>query len=90
METKEKMTKAELKNYYNEEVDVFLHKDDGKYKDDVIVIHNGTAIKIPRGKHVKVKRKYALIIDQSMADASAANEKAIALQNEATNIKTAE
>ncbi|MEE1049881.1 MAG: hypothetical protein U0M60_20970 [Clostridia bacterium] len=90
METKEKMTKAELKNYYNEEVDVFLHKDDEKYKDDVIVIHNGTAIKIPRGKHVKVKRKYALIIDQSLADVSAANEKAIALQNEAAEIRTAE
>ena len=90
METKGKMTKAELKNYYNEEVDVFLHKDDGKYKDDVIVIHNGTAIKIPRGKHVKVKRKYALIIDQSMADKSAADEKAKALQKEAAEIKITE
>ena len=90
MEKKEKMTKAELKEYYDEEVDVFLHKDDGKYKDDVIVIHNGTAIKIPRGKHVKVKRKYALIIDQSIEDKSIADEKAIAMQNNTGEIKMSE
>lgn len=90
MEKMEKMTKTELKNYYNEDVDVFLHKDADKYKDDVIVIHNGTAIKIPRGKHVKVKRKYALIIDQSMEDKNIADTKAIAMQKETEGIKITE
>ncbi len=76
-----KMSKEEMKNYLNEEVSVTLHKDDNKYKDDVIVILNGTAIKIPRGKPVKIKRKYALIIEQSMSDKTVAIEKATELQN---------
>ncbi len=64
----------ESKDYLNEEVEILLHKDDGRYKDDVVVILNGTAILIPRGKKVKVKRKYAQIIEQSLgqkAEASA-------------------
>ena len=62
------------KDYLNEEIEVLLHKDDGRYKDDVVVILNGTAMVVPRGKKVKIKRKYALIIEQSMgqkADAAA-------------------
>ena len=54
------------KDYLNEEIEVLLHKDDGRYKDDVVVILNGTAMVVPRGKKVKIKRKYALIIDQAM------------------------
>ena len=62
-------TKKEIvnnKDYLNEEVEIMLHKDDGKYKDDIIVILNGTAIVVPRGKKVKIKRKYANIIEQSL------------------------
>lgn len=54
------------KDYLNEEVEIMLHKDDGKYKDDIVVILNGTAIVVPRGKKVKIKRKYANIIEQSL------------------------
>ena len=53
------------KNYLEEEVEITLHKDD-KNKDDVTVILNGTAIKVPRGKKVKIKRKYANLIEESL------------------------
>lgn len=59
-------TKETKKNYLDEEVEIMLHKDDGRYKDDVVVILNGTAMVVPRGKKVKIKRKYALIIEQSL------------------------
>ena len=54
------------KGYYNELVEVELFKDNGKYKDDVFVAVNGVGCIIPRGKKVKVKRKYALAIGDSM------------------------
>ena len=57
-------------------------KDDGKYKSDVIVILNGVAIKVPRGKPVKIKRKYANIINESMAESSRATERSFALAKE--------
>lgn len=67
----EKTASAEIKKYseewYNEEVTVNLIKDNGKYKEDVIVTCNGTSIKIPRGKPCKVKRKYALILEEAQA-----------------------
>lgn len=53
------------KNYLEEEVEITLYKDD-KNKDDVTVILNGTAIKVPRGKKVKIKRKYANLIEESL------------------------
>ena len=51
---------------YNELVEVELFKDNGKYKDDVLVAVNGVGILIPRGEKVKVKRKYALALENSM------------------------
>lgn len=65
----------ENKDYLNEEVEITLHKDDGRYKDDVVVILNGTAIVVPRGKKVKIKRKYALIIEQSLGQKGKAQER---------------
>ena len=81
---KEKTTKTEVseKDYLNEEVEITLMKDDGKYKDDVVVILNGTAIKVPRGVPVKIKRKYANIIKESMAENSKAVLKAASLATE--------
>ena len=75
-EVNETKTKAD---YLNEEVEIMLHKDDGKYKDDVVVILNGTAIVVPRGKKVKIKRKYALIIEQSLGQKAIASAKIEAL-----------
>jgi hypothetical protein len=56
----------EEKAYLNEEVEIELFKDSGKYKDDVFVAVNGVGINVPRGKKVKVKRKYALVIEDSL------------------------
>lgn len=49
----------------NEEVEVYLFKDDDKYKDDVFVQVNGKNVLIPRGKPAKIKRKYALALEES-------------------------
>lgn len=51
----------------NEEVEITLFKDNDKYKDDVDVGCNGVICRIPRGVPVKIKRKFALILQQSMA-----------------------
>lgn len=57
--------KAAHDAYMNEEIEVKLFKDNGKYKDDVIVGCNGDFIAIKRGERVKIKRKYAEILDHS-------------------------
>ena len=62
------MTEEELaahKAYMEEEVEIKLFKDNGKYKDDVFVGCNGDTIAIKRGERVKIKRKYAEILDNS-------------------------
>lgn len=46
-------------------VEIKLFKDTGKYKDDVFVACNGEAIAIKRGERVKIKRKFAEILDNS-------------------------
>ena len=56
---------AEHKAYMEEEVEVKLFKDNGKYKDDVFVGCNGETIAIKRGERVKIKRKFAEILDHS-------------------------
>ena len=56
---------AEYDAYMEELVDVKLFKDSGKYKDDVVVGHNGEFIGIKRGERVQVKRKFADILDIS-------------------------
>ena len=54
------------KDYMNEEVMIRLFKDDSRYKDDLFVAVNGDNCVIKRGVWVKVKRKFALVIDQSL------------------------
>ena len=54
-------------DYWNEEVEIQLFKDSGKYKDDVYVAVNGQNCLIQRGKPVKVKRKFAEVLRQSLA-----------------------
>lgn len=54
-------------------VEVMLFKDNGKYKDDVFVAVNGQNCVVQRGKPVKIKRKFAEVLRQSMdQDASTA------------------
>lgn len=62
------MTAEELakhKAYMNEYVEIKLFKDTGKYKDPVFVSVNGETCAIERGEKVKVKRKFALALDNS-------------------------
>ena len=61
----QKKANAEEEAYYNELVEVKLFKDNNKYKDDVYVSVNGENCLIKRGERVKVKRKFALVLDQS-------------------------
>ena len=51
--------------YLNEYVAVKLFRDNDRYKDDVYVAVNGHNCLIKRGEWVKVKRKFALVLDQS-------------------------
>ncbi len=56
---------AEAEAYLNEEVAVKLFRDHEHYKDDVYVAVNGQNCVIRRGEWVKIKRKFALVLDQS-------------------------
>lgn len=47
-------------------VSVRLFKDNDKYKDDVFVAVNGERIQIKRGETVKIKKKFADVLEQSM------------------------
>lgn len=58
-------SKAE-KEFMNQEVSIRLFKDNSRYKDDLFVAVNGDNCVIKRGVWVKVKRKFALVIDQSL------------------------
>lgn len=51
--------------YMNEEVEVKLFKDNDKYKDPVFVGVNGNTVAIERGVRVKIKRKFAEVLDNS-------------------------
>ena len=60
---KNKLAKEEA--YLNEYVSIKLFRDNDKYKDDVYVAVNGKNCIIKRGEWVKVRRKFALVLDQS-------------------------
>ena len=51
--------------YMNEYVVVKLFRDNDRYKDDVYVAVNGQNCVIKRGEWVKIKRKFAMVLDQS-------------------------
>lgn len=55
----------ERKAYWNEPVEVKLFKDNRKYKDDVFVSVGDETCLIQRGVKVKVKRKFADVLDKS-------------------------
>ena len=56
---------AEQRAYMEEYVEVKLFKDNDKYKDDVFVSVNGENCVIKRGERVKIKRKFAEVLDHS-------------------------
>ncbi len=51
--------------WLNEYVEIKLFKDNDKYKDDVYVAINGKNCVIRRGEWTRIRRKYALLLDQS-------------------------
>ena len=57
--------KAEAEKYLNEYVSIKLFRDNDKYRDDVYVSVNGKNCIIKRGEWVRIRRKFALVIDQS-------------------------
>ena len=61
----QKKANEEQSAYYNELVEVKLFKDNNKYKDDVVVGVNGVLCQIRRGEKVKIKRKFAEVLDNS-------------------------
>lgn len=61
----QKKANEEHKVYMNELVEVRLFKDNNKYKDDVFVSVNGENCVIKRGIPVKIKRKFALVLENS-------------------------
>lgn len=70
------MSKTKIKSAYDpdELVSVRLFKDNEHYKDDVFVAVNGESILIKRGETVSIKRKFADVLEQSMAqDAASAD-----------------
>lgn len=64
-EKKRKKRQAEIERL-EEKVEIRLFKDDRDYKDDVFVAINGVGYQIQRGIPVKVPRKVAILIEQSM------------------------
>ena len=60
------MTQQNAEQAYLEEyIAIKLFKDNDRYKDDVYVAINGKNCVIKRGEWVKIKRKFALVLDQS-------------------------
>lgn len=57
--------RAAQEAHMNELVDVKLFKDNDKYKEPVFVAVNGESIAIERGVRVKIKRKFAEVLDNS-------------------------
>ena len=60
-----KQAAKEYEDYLNEYISVKLFKDNDRYKDDVYVAVNGQNCMIKRGEWVKIKRKFALVLDAS-------------------------
>ena len=59
-------TNKETKVNANTLVEIELFRDNKDYKDDVFVAVNGESCVIARGEKVKVKKKFADVIYQSM------------------------
>ncbi|MBR7112265.1 MAG: hypothetical protein IKC75_05035 [Clostridia bacterium] len=51
--------------WLNEYVEIRLFKDNEKYKDDVYVAINGKNCVIRRGVWTRIRRKFAMLLDQS-------------------------
>ena len=66
--------KAERDAWLNEKIPFFAFKDNGQYKDDIVVWVNDEYCKIQRGKNVMIKRKFYLALEASARQKQAAAE----------------
>lgn len=66
MAEKKETVMQEKANDKEELVEMELFYDGDKYKDDVFVQINGKSILIKRGEKVKIPKKYATVIEQSI------------------------
>ena len=65
-QTKERRRSIEeQEKWLNEYVEIRLFKDNDKYRDDVYVAINGDNCVIRRGVWTRIRRKFALLLDQS-------------------------
>ena len=55
----------EQEGWLNEYVEIKLFKDNDKYKDDVYVAINGKNCVVRRGEWTRIRRKFAMLLDQS-------------------------
>ncbi len=65
VDEKKKQAEKEYEEYLNEYISVKLFKDNDRYRDDVYVAVNGQNCIIKRGEWVKIKRKFAMVLDAS-------------------------
>ena len=72
----EEMTEAKAAPVYDgdELVERFYMKDNHRYKDDIYVAVGLDNCYVPRGKTVKIKRKFADVIDRGMIQDSIADD----------------
>ena len=63
-EALEKMQRAQ-DAWLNEYVEIKLFKDNERYKDDVYVAINGKNCVVRRGEWTRIRRKFAMLLDQS-------------------------
>lgn len=61
----ENMNIHDVEAYLNEPVKIRLFRDGDRYRDRVYVAVNGHNCLIERGKWITIKRKFALVLDQS-------------------------
>ena len=87
---KEENIQAEVleqnEDYLEEYVEVFLFKDNRDYKDDVFLSVNGENCVVKRGVPVKIKRKFDLVLKESMLQRAKAEEKEAELEAEARGL----
>ena len=60
------MAEKKITDPSEEMTEIYLMKDNDRYKGDVFVCVNGVGIMVPRGEKVKIEKKYADVISRSM------------------------
>ena len=79
---KKSQTDIEAKEWLEEEVPLYLFKDTGKYKGDVVVPFNGKNWVIQRGVEVMVPRYIYNVVRQSQAQKDMIEKRIEELENE--------